>query len=54
MLTFEEIRKNQKEDKEYIAIGNNGKKYSASWVVKYPAMFFCIPSTVEILGYKEA
>jgi hypothetical protein len=54
MLSYEEINKNQKEDKNYIAIGDNGKEYTASWVVKYPAMFFCIPSTVEVIGYKEA
>lgn len=54
MLSYEEILNNQKEDKDYIAIGNNGKEYSAAWVVKYPAMFFCIPSTVKVIGYKEA
>lgn len=53
MLSYEEIAKNQKADKNYIAIGDNGKEYDASWVVKYPAMFFCIPSTVKVLGYKE-
>lgn len=53
MLSYEEISKNQKEEKKYIAVGNNGAEYNAVWVPKYPAMFFAIPSSVEILGYKE-
>jgi hypothetical protein len=53
MLSFKEISECQKEDKEYKAIGSNGKEYNAHWVVKYKAMFFAIPSTVEVIGYKE-
>jgi hypothetical protein len=54
MLTYKEISEIQKEDKEYIAVGNNGKEYQAFWAPKYPAMFFTIPSTVDLIGYKEA
>jgi hypothetical protein len=54
MLTFEEISTTQTEDKEYIAIGDNDKEYDAHWTTKYNGvMFFCIPSTVQVLGYKE-
>jgi hypothetical protein len=53
MLSYEEIKKNQKEDKKYIAVGDNGREYEAQWVVKYPEMFFCIPLEVKVLGYKE-
>ena len=55
LIGFEEISKKHIAGK-YLAIGNDGKSYRASYVPKYEpsgAMFFCIPSDVEILGYLE-
>lgn len=52
MKTFDEIKKANK-DGEFFAIGNNGKKYNASYSSKYGCMFFAIPSNVEIVGYIE-
>ena len=55
LISFEEIAKKHIAG-EYLAIGNDGKSYHASYVPKYEpsgAMFFCIPSDVEILGYLE-
>ena len=55
LITFDEIAKKHIAG-EYLAIGNNGKSYHASYVPKYEpsgVMFFCIPSDVEILGYLE-
>ena len=55
LITFDEIAKKHIAG-EYLAIGNNGKSYHASYVQKYEpsgVMFFCIPSDVEILGYLE-
>ena len=53
ILSFEEIVKNQKEQKEYMAIGDNGKEYHATYDPEYQVMFFAIPASVEIIGYKE-
>ena len=53
LISFEEIAKKHIAG-EYLAIGNNGKSYHASYVPKYDpsgVMFFCIPDSVEILGY---
>lgn len=55
LMTFEEIAKKHTAG-EYLAIGNDGRSYHASYVPKYRpsgVMFFCIPSNVEILGYLE-
>ena len=55
LISFEEIAKRHIAG-EYLAIGNDGKSYHASYVPKYEptgVMFFCIPSDVEILGYLE-
>ena len=55
LISFEEIAKKHIAG-EYLAIGNNGKSYHASYVPKYVpsgVMFFCIPDSVEILGYLE-
>lgn len=49
MKTLEEITKSGK----YYAIGNNGKKYEATFCADLGVMFFCIPSSVEIVGYIE-
>ena len=53
LISFEEIAKEYKAG-EYLAIGNDGKEYRASYVPGYRpsgVMFMCIPSDVEILGY---
>ena len=50
MKSFEEIATTKK-DGEYYAIGNNGKQYIASYSAVFECMFFCIPSSVEIIGY---
>lgn len=53
LISFEEIAKEHKAG-EYLAIGNDGESYRASYVPDYEpegVMFFCIPQSVEILGY---
>ena len=55
LISFEEIAKKHTAG-EYLAIGNDGKSYHASYVPEYRpsgVMFFCIPQSVEILGYLE-
>lgn len=55
LISFDEIAKKHITG-EYLAIGNNGKSYRASYVPKYEpsgVMFFCIPNSIEILGYLE-
>ena len=55
LISFEEIA-NKHIAGEYLAIGNDGKSYHASYVPKYEpsgVMFFYIPQSVEILGYLE-
>ena len=55
LISFDEIAKKHIAG-EYLAIGNNGKSYHASYVPKYEpsgVMFFCIPASVKILGYLE-
>ena len=55
LISFEEIAKKHTAG-EYLAIGDNGKSYHASYVPKYEpsgVMFFCIPQSVEIWGYLE-
>lgn len=52
MKTFEEITATNR-DGEYYAIGNNGKQYNAHYNAEFGVMFFCIPASVEIIGYIE-
>ena len=55
LISFEEIAKKHIAG-EYLAIGNDGKSYHASYVPEYEpsgVMFFCIPASVKILGYLE-
>ena len=52
MLTFEEIRAANKNG-DFYAIGSNGHKYDAVYLADARTMFFCIPSSVQILGYIE-
>lgn len=49
MKSLNEITK----DGEYIAIGDNGKQYHATYCSDLGCMFFCVPSSVEIIGYIE-
>ena len=48
--TFDQIATENKDGK-YIALGNNGKKYDASYSSQFGCMFFCIPQTVKVVGY---
>lgn len=53
LISFEEIAKKHIAGK-YLAIGDDGKSYEASYVPKYipsGVMFFCVPAEVEILGF---
>lgn len=55
LISFDEIAKKHIAG-EYLAIGNDGKSYRASYVPNYEpsgVMFFCIPASVKILGYLE-
>lgn len=55
LIAFEEIAKKHTAG-EYLAIGNDGRSYNASYVPDYEpsgVMFFCIPADVKILGYVE-
>jgi len=55
LISFEEIAKKHTAG-EYIAVGDDGREYPASYVPDYApdgVMFFCVPDKVEILGYKE-
>ena len=55
LISFDEIAKKHMVG-EYLAIGDNGKSYHASYVPEYEpsgVMFFCIPASVKILGYLE-
>lgn len=48
--SFEQIQKENK-PAEFYALGSNGKKYNASYSTEHSCMFFCIPSTVRVVGY---
>lgn len=53
LISFAEIAKEHKKG-EYLAIGDDGKNYPASYVPNYKpsgVMFFAVPSNVKILGY---
>ena len=52
MLKFEDLKHN----KNYIAIGDNGKEYQGTFVDKYfpgGVFFCCYPQGVKLIGYKE-
>ena len=50
--SFEQIQKENK-DAEFYALGNNGKRYNASYSTRFECMFFCIPNSVRVVGYIE-
>lgn len=52
MLTFEQIAQ-ANEKGEFWAIGDNGKKYHATYCPEYGCMFFAISSTVTVIGYEK-
>ncbi len=56
LLSLAEIRTDEQNDgAKFYAIGNNGRKYSATYSKKFGGvMYFAIPYDVEILGYKRA
>lgn len=50
LYSIKDIIKENK-DGDFLAICESGKVYKCSFVAKYRAMFFAIPSTEKILGY---
>lgn len=53
MYTLDEIRA-ANDSGNYYAITESGRKYEASYTTEYGGvMFFCIPSTEKIIGYKR-
>lgn len=53
MLTLEQIIDMDEDGARFWAIGNNGRKYHATYSAKFKVIFFTIPSEVEILGYER-
>ena len=52
MKSLNEIKASKK-SVELWAIGDNGKKYVAAYNAEFDVIFYCIPSSVEIIGYIE-
>lgn len=55
MLSFEEIKATAQDGARFWAIGENGRKYSATYSAEHfgGVMFFCIPAEVKIVGYEQ-
>lgn len=55
LLTFEQIKATGTDGARYWAISENWRKYSATYSTEHfgGTLFFCIPSDVKIIGYKE-
>lgn len=55
MLSFEEIRATAQDGARFWAIGENGRKYSATYSAEHfgGTMFFCIPAEVKVIGYEQ-
>jgi hypothetical protein len=51
IMTYEQIREQNPENCELLAICNNGKQYPASYNKKLKSIFFAIPHSVKIIGY---
>ena len=49
--TAEQIREQNPEDCDLLAICNDGKQYPASYNQKLKSIFFAIPRSVKIIGY---
>ena len=52
MKTLNEIKANKK-SVDLWAIGDNGRQYIAAYNADLDIIFYCIPSSVEIIGYIE-
>lgn len=52
LYSIKDIIKENK-DGDFLAICESGEVYKCSFVAKYKAMFFAIPSTKKILGYRK-
>lgn len=50
--SLDEIKKEFTSDTDLIAFGDDGKEYSASYDAEFKMVFFCIPSSVNVLYYK--
>lgn len=54
MMTFDEIRATAQDGARYWAIGENGRKYSATYSADFGGvMFFCIPAEIAVIGYEK-
>ena len=51
IMTHEQIKEQNPEDCELLAICNDGKQYPASYNQKLKSIFFAIPRSVKIIGY---
>lgn len=52
LFSFEDVKKLGEDKSEWLAIGDNGKEYNATYTTKYGGvMFFCIPSHIKVIGY---
>lgn len=52
VYTFDEIAE-AKNDLELLAIDEDQKEYSAKYSAEHQSIFFCIPSSIKIIGYKK-
>lgn len=54
MMTFDEIKATAQDGARYWAIGENGRKYSATYSADFGGvMFFCIPAEIAVIGYEK-
>lgn len=56
LWSFDDVAKYGKDGSKWLAVGDDGKDYPATYVRKYEpkgVMFFAIPASVNILGYLE-
>lgn len=54
MLSFDEIRATAQDGARFWAIGDNGRKYSATYSADFGGvMFFCIPAEIAVIGYEQ-
>lgn len=51
IMTYEQIKEQNPEDGELLAICNDGKQYPARYNQKLKSIFFAIPHSVKIIGY---
>lgn len=56
LWSFGDVSKYGDDNSQWLAIGSDGKEYTATFVRRYNpkgTMFFCIPYDVEIIGYLQ-